>query len=245
MIEAVTFGYVPDKPDPRDYRFAALEPKLEAPAGGETFVIPCERPARFQGGVNGSCTGCSVARANEVLDPTLPDLSGRGIWYLARQADGTEKRNVGTQVRFALAQERRVGLVPAAHDGELDPHDQPLSLAALMFAADHKGGEYYRIDPEDLAAIDRAIRARTPIVCGGDWDEAARRVSGDQVLDKPSGMIVGGHAVCLRGVRRVGGELQALIDNSHGEWWGKGGVAWATAAWLRTRRDLWALTRAP
>lgn len=241
---SLIFGYIPDAPDERDYRFGALEPMLAPAEDSETHVIDYARPTRFQGG-NGSCAGCSVARGFEVIDPSLPDLSGRATWLLARQATGTWQSNVGTQIRIALAQARRVGLVALSLDPELAPHDQMLSTPALMFAADHKGGDFYRIDAGDLPAIERAIRAGTPVICGGDWDEAAQLARGDAVIDEPTGTILGGHAVCLTGARRVAGDLQVLIDNSHGDRWGNGGRAWATSAWLRTRRDLWAVTAAP
>lgn len=242
---AALCGYLPDPADVRDYPFTALSARLSAgPAfgSGEPFEIPYNRPARDQG-VRPSCVGQSIVRALEVLDQRLPDLSGRALWYVTRQAEGRQDVDGGTTLRNGLAQLRRIGAVRAALDAETEPHDLPLSVAALEDAHDHRGGDYYRVPQGDLEAVERAIRAGHPVVCGGQVDEAFANAVATDIITAPTGRPLGGHAVCLVGVRGFGPWLEVLIDNSWGSSWGDVGRCWADAEWLRSRWDLWVVTR--
>lgn len=149
----------------------------------------------------------------------------------------------GTTLRTGLAQLQRVGAPRVELDPEDEPYDAGLRLGALEDAHDHRGGDYYRIAQGDLEAVERAIRAGHPVVCGGQVDEAFAGARGGEVLTAPAGRMLGGHAVCLVGVRGFGPWLEVLIDNSWGERWADGGRCWADAEWLRSRWDLWVVTQ--
>lgn len=237
-------GYIQDRADERDYPFAALAAQLTSSGRygtGAEHVISYSRPTRDQ--IGPSCVGHSCVRAVEILNPTLPDLSGRALWYLARQATGTADQNSGTYIRTGLAQLRRVGVPSLAFDSETDPHNAGLRTGALLDANDHRGGEFYRINTGDVAAVEQALRANHPVVVGGQVDDAFAYARSDTLITAPVGKLLGGHATCLVGVRGVGESLQVLIDNSWGTGWGDGGRCWADVAWLRSRWDLWVLTR--
>jgi C1A family cysteine protease len=109
------FGWVPDKPDPRDYQYSAPDEILRRLPKRVDLRRSCP-PVYSQEGLD-SCTANAVAAA---LEFELMRERGKRVifpsrlflFYNTRAIEGTTRRNTGTSVRDAIKSVARHGVCP-------------------------------------------------------------------------------------------------------------------------------------
>lgn len=260
MPAALRLGYRPDIPDPRDRSFAEVRDRFTLPAaksmrfaiGGE-YRIPLHRAPRDQRG--NSCTANAWCRALEILsdldddEELRPDFSAQGLYWCERERVGETDRDDGAYLRCGADALKKLGCASSAvwPDDESTITKQPPALY-FVNCEDGKLAAYYRIDALDPCDdVELAIRSNYPVVYGVQVGQEFVDYDGDpsRVFDPPASP-VGGHAMVLVAVRGEGDDRSFLSLNSWGRWGMDGlGLAWISAAYLRSARDIWTATRAP
>lgn len=238
-------GWRPDPVDARDKPFALVRPALLAVSAEDEHIIPSSVPIMQQGGLQ-SCVANGTCDAFELLG--APQLSRLFVYWNARRANGDEGSDVGTYVRSAFESLRTLG----ACLEDLHPYDESRvnerpSLFAYEAAYDHRISAYYRIDsfgPARADDVETAIRANHPVVFGTLVGQSFVDYAGQDVVWHPATNPIGGHALCIDGVRRVNGARHFRLRNSWGADWGMGGCAWAAEDWITdvTSQDFWVAT---
>lgn len=248
----VSLGYRKDPVDTRDRKFGDdLRARLgRRVAYGDEYRIPLHRLPRNQTG--NSCTSNAWMRAVEILSDLeaspLPDLSAQGHYWCERQRVGETDRDDGAYLRTGGEVLTKIGVAPATTwpDNATTLFEQP-DPSFFVNAEDGKITGYYRIDASDpLDDIETAIRANHPVIFGADvgqefvsWDG----IDESKVFDAPASAL-GGHAMVCVGVRGVGDARAGLVLTSWGAFGLQGmGLAWFSAAYMRTASDLWVATR--
>jgi len=217
-----------------------------------------------------ACVGFAVAQAMRVrwcaqieearspaamTDHDVPLPSALWVWWHARQAEGNERRAVGSKIRNAFRAVVRFGVPedrwwPSADPlGSAGQSPSPMARRCAWDLRTRAGRgatvNYYRI-PAGAGApaqVRWALIHRLPVVFGTDVDSGfgAVRRHLDPLPTPDEDRIVGGHALTAVGYRPDA----VLVCNSWGLGWGNRGLAWLSWSWISGfARDLWAV-RAP
>lgn len=216
---------------------------------GAPHVIPVNRSERYQ--VGPSCGGNTGARMVEVLSDAVghpvPEISGAGVWWLARERASQTLVLTGTYMRSVMESLAVFG-APTREDWPEDtPFDRGPSLLARENAYDLRTTGFYRLSGERtsdvLDEVELAVRWDHPVGVGFDADAAYMNhvQSEDAVLTAPSGHIFGGHANMVHGVRGRGLSREFLLEN----WWPLFTRVWVDASFIIACRDPWCLTMPP
>lgn len=104
------FGWVPDKPDQRDYRYSAIRPVVRLPEKTDLrdFCSEVENQGRL-----GSCTANALAGNLEFLDHRIDnestDVSRLFIYYNERALEGTIDYDLGASLRDGIKTLKKTG----------------------------------------------------------------------------------------------------------------------------------------
>jgi C1A family cysteine protease len=223
------YGWKPDKPDFRDYRYhEMLKPKEKPPTLPPSIDLRAVMPAIQDQGNLGSCTAhatvAAVERGRYIHDYPFHALSRLFIYYNARKVEGDPEQDNGASVRDAVAGTLNFG-VPAE---VIWPYDiskfaQQPSPALYDQAAKWKIRVYTRLNSlEDMLVC---LASRHPFVFGftvyDSFESDQVASTGIVNLPGPNESVLGGHAVCA-----VGYDMEAkrfLVRNSWGTDWGMAG----------------------
>lgn len=197
------FGYKPDVPDARDFRFSAHRAALE-PVPEVSDVDMWDVPAKNQLGTS-SCVGNAGAgglrRAFYYAGIECPELAARMGYRGALNVDGSNA-DEGTYLRSFARFAMEYGccaesVMPFSEARILDPID----FAAERDAFDRRRlGSYHRIAAGDVDGVCRALGAGMPVIAGWSVSEAFASSLGLEVFTAQAGQpIAGGHAMVLVG----------------------------------------------
>jgi C1A family cysteine protease len=260
-----TFGWLRDKPDHRDYKYALqhefMLPQLTLP---KSVDLRSQMSKIEDQGQLGSCVAHATCGALEYLElqtiksnviapinfgSDFQDLSRLFIYYNARALDGTTKHDYGTTVRSAIKAIRSVGVCREA----LWPY-YPQSVftsptsTAFSEAKNHKVLYGYRINNQNLVEMKQCLANGFPFIFGFSvYDsfmshDTAR--TGIVSLPSKSEDTIGGHAVCCVGYDDTTHSF--LIRNSWGADWGIQGYCWMPYLYLTNpdlAADFWTLRK--
>lgn len=232
-------GYVRDLPDERDRQLASMAlPDIPPVAVDHSRFVA---DVLDQGPTN-SCVAhawCQAIRLSQALDGVSQELTSRlAVYWLARAESGDQGSDGGTYLRSAAKAITRFGLAPErVWPFELGKVNRALPWSVYRAAHDRRGPRgYYRIVPGDLNGIRRAVAAKKPVVFGMVVGASFVEDVGPTTIDRDSGAILGGHALCV-----VGYDAHRFrIVNSWGTHWRDRGFAWLTDERMRTATDVWA-----
>lgn len=240
------FGWLPDRPDQRDYRYSAIRPRVRLPKkvdlrGG------CSR-VEYQGGL-GSCTAQALAGNIEFLDKKLDgvytDVSRLFIYYNERVLMDAVEYDSGAALRDGIKTLKNDGV---CHEetwpyilGRFDHKPPP---ACYREAKQHLITSYHRIDT--LGEMLTCLAEGYPFVFGFTVYESidAERVkkTGIITMPKKDEAAVGGHAVMAVGYDQAAKRF--LVRNSWGVAWGMKGYCTMPFAYLETLAgDFWTIRR--
>jgi C1A family cysteine protease len=241
------YGYIPDLPDQRDFRFAgrvkALPSKLSLINGFE---------APYDQGQLGSCTANAIAGAlqyaRKAQKETDSMLSRLFVYYNERAMEGTVKSDSGAQIRDGIKSVAKQGacleanwpyvISKFASKPSTACYSQALKFEALV----------YESVAQSRLALQTALAAGFPVVLGftvyESFESAAVAKSGNAPMPKKNESVLGGHAVCLVGYDNSKGLW--LLRNSWGTSWGQAGYFTLPYAYLvnpNLASDFWAITK--
>jgi C1A family cysteine protease len=240
------FGWEPEFPDYRDYKFSEKATNVVSGELPESFSLrQHDSPVRNQGQL-GSCTGFALCAVIEMLRRTDSDAystiySPLFAYYYGRVEDGSEWANIdsGAYIRDLAKVAAKIGVCPESR-WKYNPRNfaaEP-SDSAVKEAARWKSGKYYSLKGVD--EIKRAIVSGYGVMfgfsCFSNMFTAA--VDGNGVIPLPGGGFEGGHAV-----KGSGYDARYLdFKNSWGDWGdsGYGRLPWEfiVQGWAS---DVWAV----
>ena len=222
------YGWIPDLPDFRDYRYAApspaaapLPPKVDL----RTFCPPV-----YDQGELGSCTANAIGGAIEFdqMKQALPDVfvpSRLFIYYNERVIEGTVDDDAGAMIRDGIKSVARQGA----------PHETvwPYTIAkfrtkpsapAYADAAKHTAVLYQRVS-HALDQMKGCLASGYPFILGfsvyESFETVAVAASGHAPMPKATETLLGGHAVIAVGYEDD--REWFLMRNSWGTRWGLAG----------------------
>jgi len=222
------YGWIPDLPDFRDYRYAApspaaapLPPKVDL----RTFCPPV-----YDQGELGSCTANAIGGAIEFdqMKQALPDVfvpSRLFIYYNERVIEGTVDDDAGAMIRDGIKSVARQGA----------PHETvwPYTIAkfrtkpsapAYADAAKHTAVLYQRVS-HALDQMKGCLASGYPFILGfsvyESFETVAVAASGHAPMPKATETLLGGHAVIAVGYDDD--REWFLMRNSWGTRWGLAG----------------------
>ncbi|MBP1628336.1 MAG: family peptidase [Holophagaceae bacterium] len=226
------YGWLPDLPDQRDFRYAlkrmAMEAPKKLPARVDLSVPPMAAP--YDQGDLGSCTANAIGAAfqfehrRQELGDIMP--SRLFIYYAEREMEGSIQSDAGAMLRDGIKVVAAQGTPPE----ELWPYTiakfatRP-SRKAYKAALDHKAISYFRLNNTRQEELLSCLASGFPFVFGFTVYESFETPQvyekGVLNLPRPDERMVGGHAVLA-----VGYDLKTkrfLVRNSYGPDWGKKG----------------------
>lgn len=246
------YGWVKDRPDPRDKKYAAVRPRSSEPLPASVDMRDLLPPCYNQGEI-GSCTANAIAGALEHLQ-TIQHARERFtpsrlfVYYGERLMEGTVRQDAGAQIRSGIKFVGHVGAPPE----ELWPYEPKKftkcpSFSVWRAAREHQALDYHRIDWRDLGEVKTCLAEGFPIVFGftvfesfeadpKGWPEFL------QPMPTPGEAEIGGHAVLAVGYDDA--KQAVLVRNSWGPEWGEFGHFWMPYAYITSPTlsdDFWTL----
>jgi C1A family cysteine protease len=245
------YGWIPDKPDPRDHVLLLSREDWLTPLPAE-FSLRGEMPPVFDQGELGSCT--ANAWAGAVQYQQLRQKESEGDWpssrlfiyYNERKLEGTVDFDSGASIRDGAKTVATVGAPPET--------DWPYDIAkftekppAQAFADGvmHTATRYGRVI-QSARSLQASIHAHRPVVFGFTVFESFETVqtaeTGVIPMPKHGEQILGGHAVVAMGWKPINGNLYFECRNSWSADWGDQGYFWLPAPYItdpNLASDMW------
>lgn len=219
-------GWLPDRPDFRDYRYSTIRPKAKALPKSVNLKNKMS-PVEDQGQL-GSCTANAAAGALEFLEikAKLPlvDLSRLFVYYNTRVIEGTVSSDSGAMLRDVIKTLAKDGVCPESQWPYLiSRFTKKPSSDCYVDGKKHTISSYHRID--GLAEMKACLAEGYPFVFGFavyesfESDHVAK--TGTVPMPKSSEAFLGGHAVCATGYDDRTKRFK--VRNSWGPDWGADG----------------------
>lgn len=202
-------GYVPSKPDHRDYLYKQMVdiPKMAAQLPAKfSYTLPYV----LDQGKFGTCVGHASAYVRDfeknVENPNGGlSFSRLFVYSEAKKLDGTA--TAGTQPRFALQVMQKEGICQEStfpYSLLTDDSKPPAPTAAAMSeASQYKINTYARISdvntPNGIQEMKAAIYNEGPILCGLLVADNFINCEPGGFIDLPEGYLRGGHAIAIVG----------------------------------------------
>jgi C1A family cysteine protease len=216
------FGWVPDKPDPRDYPYHPKAIHRPPSVDLRPKLPPC-----WDQGQLGSCTAFALTGALAFLHDGF-EGSQLFLYYKERVLEHSTKEDAGAEIRDGIKVMAKCGVPPE----EAWPYDvskfakRPPS-AAYKAAKQDLISEYRRLT--SLTDYLDCLASGSPFVIGitvyESFESDAVANTGNVPMPKPSEEPLGGHAVCVVGYRTDG---HFIVRNSWGQRWGIDGTGYFT-----------------
>jgi C1A family cysteine protease len=241
------YGWRPDAPDQRDYRF---EPPADVLAALPSMVdLRPSCPPVYDQGQLGSCTANAIGGAVEFerrRQQLLPDFvpSRLFIYYGEREIEGTVDSDAGAEIRDGMKVVATAGAPPES-DWPYDINrfaDKP-PAKAFDDALTDVTTQYQRLS-QTLAQMKGCLASGLPFVFGFSVYESfeSNEVASTGVVPMPGPdeAVIGGHAVCAAGYDD--GQQRFICRNSWGSDWGMAGYFTMPYAYLEDPQlasDFW------
>ena len=218
------FGWLPDIPDARDYKF---RPKFVKPMARvdlrEGGMLP---PIQDQGNL-GSCTAQALVSALEYLlakhGENFVDQSRLFLYYNERVYINTVEEDSGAIIRDGIKSLNRKGVCPEAMwEYDIDRFAEKPPTSCYTEAKKHKTVSYQRINT--FAQMKACLQEGHPFVFGFAVYESFWDANDSGVVPMPNFEtedVIGGHAVLAVGFDNA--TKRVLCMNSWGKNWGDNG----------------------
>ena len=244
-----SYGWKPDLPDQRDFRFRSVAPPVSGPLPASVDLRPLCPPVQDQGEL-GSCTAHAWAGAVgfcEYRDKIKRwDPSRLFIYYNERAIEGTISQDSGSELRDGAKALAQYGVCPEPewpyNTGRFAAKP---SKVCFSDAAKRKIQGYYRVN-QVLSDMQGCLAQGYPFVLGfsvyESFESEAVAQSGIVPMPDQSEQLLGGHAVLCVGYDTA--KQLFLVRNSWGTSWGQKGYFWIPFAYLLNSdlsSDFWTL----
>lgn len=243
------FGWVPDFPDQRDYRYRALRALPRKLPRKIDLRAQCS-PIEDQGNL-GSCTANALAGAIEFVERkdrvTFVDASRLFIYYNERVIEHTVKQDSGAMIRDGIKTLAKQGAcTEQAWPYVIAKFTNKPSAACYKQALSRRIKQYARLD--GLDEMRTCLSDGYPFVFGFSVYTAfeSSKVAKSGVLNLPTKQekLIGGHAVMAVGYDDA--TQRFIVRNSWGVSWGMKGYFTMPYAYLGDRNlsdDIWTIRR--
>lgn len=246
MRDKKRYGWIPDRPDQRDYFYRAIRPVVRLPK--ETDLRGFCSEVENQGTL-GSCTANALAGNLEYLDRKIDDeykdVSRLFIYYNERALEGTVDYDSGASLRDGIKTLRKLGACwETTWPYIIKRFTRKPSKESYKEAKKHRIESYYRIN--DLAEMLTCIAEGYPFVFGFAVYESfqSQKVANTGVVNMPAKKekMLGGHAVMAVGYNQK--QKRFLVRNSWGTEWGRYGYFTMPYEYLeKLAADFWTIRR--
>ena len=240
------YGWVPDRPDVRDYLYSAIKHVIKLP--GKIDLRQYCSLVENQGKL-GSCTANALAGNLEFLDnrtdSIYEDVSRLFIYYNERILEDTIDYDSGASLRDGIKTLRKIGYcLEKTWPYIIERFTRKPSIKCYQEAKKHIIESYHRI--ETLPEMFTCLTEGYPFVFGFTVYEGfqTQRVAKTGVVDMPKKKekAIGGHAVMAVGYNQKAKRF--LVRNSWGKNWGKEGYFTMPYEYLETlAADFWTIRR--
>ena len=269
MIAKRQYGWVPDRPDQRDYLYSAIRPVVRLPKKVDLreFCSTVENQEAL-----GSCTANALAGNLEYLDKKgvldsakysssevekhiLPrsnsialeytDVSRLFIYYNERVLEDTVDYNSGATLRDGIKTLKKTGACwETTWSYLIERFSRKPSKQSYLEAKKHRIESYHRIGT--LSEMLICLAEGYPFVFGFTVYESfqSQRVAKTGVANMPGKKekVLGGHAVLAVGYNQK--QKRFLVRNSWGTKWGKDGYFTMPYEYLETlAADFWTIRK--
>jgi C1A family cysteine protease len=244
MNHIKSLGWIPDRPDHRDYLYRAIAPKVKLPS--KIDLRNEDSPIENQGQL-GSCTANALAGHLQFLEKmtgqTYKDLSRLFIYYNERAVEGTIGYDSGAMIRDGIKVLAKLGVCP-----ELEwPYDiaqftRKPTPACYKQGLKRRITSYHRL--ETLGDMLNCLAQGYPFVFGFTVYESFESLKVAQTgvvpMPKKSEKVLGGHAVMALGYDQK--LKRFIVRNSWGPQWGQAGYFTMPYAYFETlASDFWTI----
>lgn len=242
MKHARSYGWIPDRPDHRDYLYSAIALKVKLPL--KIDLRNEDSPIENQGRL-GSCTANALAGHLQFLEKvsgqSYKDLSRLFIYYNERAIEGTISFDSGAMIRDGIKGLAKWGVCPES----IWPYDIA-KFTRKPAAVCYKQGLKRRITSyHRLQSLDEMLNCLAegfPFVFGFTVYESFESLKVAQTglvpMPKRSERALGGHAVMAAGYDQK--QKRFLVRNSWGPQWGQAGYFTMPYAYFETlASDFW------
>ncbi|MFA5389289.1 MAG: C1 family peptidase [Candidatus Omnitrophota bacterium] len=253
-----SFGWVPDRPDQRDYLYSAIRPVVRLPAKTDLreFCSIVENQ-----GMLGSCTANalagnleyldkrglsdSVSRRRRLTESDYTDVSRLFIYYNERVLENTVDYDSGASLRDGIKTLRKHGACwEKTWPYLIERFTRKPSKKCYLEAKKHRIESYHRINslPEMLSCLAEGY----PFVFGftvyESFQSQAVAKTGIAHMPRKKEKALGGHAVLAVGYNQK--DKRFLVRNSWGTKWGKDGYFTMPYEYLETlSADFWTIRK--
>lgn len=222
------YGWIPDRPDQRDFLYAAAPAFLRALPPKVDLRAQC--PPIYDQGQLGSCTANAIGGAVQFdqLKERLPQSfipSRLFIYYNERVLEGSVNSDAGAMIRDGIKTVAKEGACPESlwpyliAKFKLKP-----SPACYREAIKHTAVSYQRLVPS-VTQMQGCLASGYPFVFGftvyESFESATVARSGHAPMPANSERVLGGHAVCAVGYDDT--QRWFICRNSWGTRWGMSG----------------------
>jgi len=233
------YGWIPDRPDHRDYLYSAIAPKVKLPLKVDLRAqcSPIENQGRL-----GSCTANALAGnlqfLEEVSGQTYQDLSRLFIYYNERAVEGTVGSDSGAMIRDGIKVLAKYGVCPeSSWPYDISRFTRKPSAACYKQALKRHISSYHRL--QTLNEMLNCLAEGFPFVFGFTVYESFESLKVAQTglvpMPKKSERALGGHAVMAAGYDQK--QKRFIVRNSWGPQWGQAGYFTMPYAYLETLAD--------
>lgn len=241
-----SFGWVPDRPDQRDYLYSAIRPVVRLPKKVDLREY-CSI-VEDQGSL-GSCTANALAGNLEYLDHKIDDryedVSRLFIYYNERVLENTVDYDSGASLRDGIKALKNHGACwEKTWPYLIERFTKKPPQKCYIEAKAHCIESYHRIG--NLREMLTSLAEGFPFVFGFTVYESfqSQQVAktGVAQMPKKKEKVIGGHAVMAVGYNES--EARFLVRNSWGSQWGKDGYFTMPYEYLETlSADFWTVRK--
>ena len=238
------YGWIPDRPDQRDFLYCNIAPQVKLPP--KVDLRNEDSPIENQGRL-GSCTANALAGNLQFLEKisgqTYKDVSRLFIYYNERAIEGTVGVDSGAMIRDGIKVLAKYGVCPeSSWPYDIAKFTRKPSAACYKEGLKRRITSYLRL--QTLGETLNCLAQGFPFVFGFTVYESFESIkvaqTGIAPMPKKSERALGGHAVMAVGYDQK--QKRFIVRNSWGSQWGQAGYFTIPYAYIESMAsDFWTI----
>jgi C1A family cysteine protease len=234
-----SYGWIPDRPDHRDFLYSAIAPKVKLPLKVD---LRSECSSIENQGHLGSCTANALAGNLQFLERVsgqiYKDVSRLFIYYNERAIEGTVGFDSGAMIRDGIKALVKDGVCPeSSWPYDISKFTRKPTAVCYKEGLKRRITSYHRL--QTLGEMLNCLAEGFPFVFGFTVYESFESLKVAQTglvpMPKKSERALGGHAVMAAGYDQK--QKRFIVRNSWGPQWGQAGYFTMPYAYVETSAD--------